>query len=84
MPLLLAWLAAAWLGRSRFGASSESTMASLAVVLLFLIDADAPLQHGDPDDHLRIVVLLHSKVALLLLAAALDQLSVIVVGRGLA
>jgi len=47
-------------------------IASFAVVWLFLIDADGPLQSGDPDDHLRVVVLLHSKWGLLPLTAALQ------------
>jgi len=82
LPLLLAWLAAAWLGHACVGAHSNAVVTSFAVVWLFLIDADGPLQNGDPDDHLRIVVLLHSKIALLLLTTALEQLCVAVIGHG--
>jgi hypothetical protein len=80
LPLLLAWLAAAWFGHACAGAHWDVVIASFAVVWLFLIDADGPLQNGDPDDHLRIVVLLHSKVALLLLTAALQQLCFAIIG----
>jgi hypothetical protein len=80
LPLLLAWLAAAWLGRAYVGIHSDVVITSFAAVCLFLIDADGPLQNGDPDDYLRIVVLFHSKVAILLLTAALQQLCVTTVG----
>jgi hypothetical protein len=80
LPLLLAWLAAAWFGHACAGAHSDVVIASFAVVWLFLIDADGPLQNADPDDHLRMVVLLHSKVALLLLTAALQQFGFAIIG----
>lgn len=80
LPLLLAWLAAAWLGRAHAGVHWDAVIASFTVVWLFLIDADGPLRSGDPDDHLRIVVLFHSKVGLLPLTAALAWLCVPIFG----
>jgi hypothetical protein len=80
LPLLLAWLAAAWLGRAHAGVHWNAVIASFTVVWFFLIDADGPLRNGDPDDHLRIVVLFHSKVWLLPLTAALAWLCVPIFG----
>lgn len=80
LPLLLAWLAAAWLGSSCLGIHGHSVIASFALVWLFLIDADGPLQIGDPDDHRLAVVLMQSKVAFLLVTTALQQLFIIIAG----
>jgi len=62
------------------GIHSDVVITSFAAACLFLIDAYGPLQNSDPDDYLRIVVLCHSKVAILLLTAALQQLCVTIVG----